>query len=349
MSAPSSRQRPKLVFVAPGRGIPFIEKDREILGHDYDVVFLSRAEMSRRDLLAAVRAALRSGEVALLYIWFVEPYDTPQMLWEAHRKGVPSAVVVGGYETVWYPEHGYGALSNWRNRLRMQLSFRLAGAVFPTSRVLHDEVLELAPYVESKLQMIELGIDSSFFDLPAAPKERLAVTVGRITRYQWQVKGLDIFAQASKALPDCRFMILGPCEEEPLRERLLGMGGPNLEVPGQRMTSAELRTVYQRASVYAQLSKRESFGVALAEAMSCGCTPVVSAAGALPEVAGGTGHVVPYGDVQAAARAIDSGLEDDGLAARSRVVEQYAPRNREQSLPEALRRRLGVSFEEIAA
>lgn len=349
MSAPSSYQRPKLVFVAPARGIPFVEKDRDILGHDFDVVFLSREELPRRELLAAVREVLRSGEAALLYVWFVEPYDTPQMLWEAHRQKVPSAVVVGGYETVWYPEHGYGALSNWRNRLRMQVSFRLAGAVLPTSRVLHDEVLQLAPHVASKLQMIELGIDSEFFSPVAQTKEALAVTVGRMTRYQWQVKGLDIFARASAAVPDCRFMILGPCAEAPLRDRLLEMGGPNLEVPGEQMSSEQLREVFRRASVYAQLSMRESFGVALAEAMACACTPVVSNVGALPEVAGGTGGVVPYGDVDAAARAIRAAIDDDGAAARRRVVEQYRPRKRELALPEALRRRLGVSFKEAAA
>ena len=354
MPAPPSSQRSKLVFVAPAAQIPFIEQDRETLAKDFDVAFVSRAGCERKQLLQQVRDLLRAGDVALLYIWFVEPYDTPQLLWEARRHGVPTAVVIGGYETVWFPEHGYGALSNWRNKLRMQLSLRMAGLVLPTSQVLFDEVMALAPGVKEKMHLLELGIDSEYFAPGPEPREQLAVTVGRITRYQWRVKGLDVFARASKHLPECRFLILGPCAESWIRESLLEMGGENLEVPGEQMSSAELRSVFQKAQVYAQLSIRESFGVALAEAMACGCTPVVSDAGALPEVVGGTGQVVPYGDEQAAARAIERGLSTGDLATgdltpRKRVASEYSPERRVQALRELLRLRLGVTGREAAA
>ncbi len=344
--APASR--PKILFVAPADGIPFIEQDRETLCQEFDVVFLSRADLPRQELFSRVREELKRGGYALVYVWFVEPYDTPQILWEARRAAVPSAVVVGGYETVWYPEHGYGALSSWRNRMKMHVSYRLAGLILPTSQVLYDEVARFSPSVAAKMLVVQPGIDSEYFCPASAARQELVVTVGRMTPFQWRVKGLDVFARASKLLPGVRFEILGPGTEPELRDRLLDMGGPNLEVQGEQLTSEQLRQRYREARVYAQLSMRESFGVALAEAMACGCVPVVSDAGALPEVAGGTGCVVPYGNADRAARAIEVSLKSSGVAARARVVEQYPPAARVDKLRESLGGRLGIRFEVAA-
>ena len=44
--------------------------------------------------------------------------------------------------------------------------------------------------------------------------------------------------------------------------------------------------------VYLQLSYYESFGVSVAEAIACGCVPIVTAGTALPEVCGIEGRVV---------------------------------------------------------
>ncbi|MFZ1687096.1 MAG: glycosyltransferase, partial [Flavobacteriales bacterium] len=57
--------------------------------------------------------------------------------------------------------------------------------------------------------------------------------------------------------------------------------------------------LYQRARFYAQLSISEGFGCALAEAMLCGAVPIVSDAGSLPDVAGGTGYVLKKKNAEA--------------------------------------------------
>jgi glycosyltransferase involved in cell wall biosynthesis len=53
-----------------------------------------------------------------------------------------------------------------------------------------------------------------------------------------------------------------------------------------RCTPLELRQHYRSSQYYFQLSYFEGFGVALAEAMACGCIPVVSTACSLPETSG---------------------------------------------------------------
>ncbi len=74
----------------------------------------------------------------------------------------------------------------------------------------------------------------------------------------------------------------------------------------------------------------EGFGLPAGEAMSCETAVVTSDGGALPEVVGDAGRVVPAGDSRALAGAIDELLQDPALrerlgqAARARIVEQFS-------------------------
>jgi glycosyltransferase involved in cell wall biosynthesis len=87
------------------------------------------------------------------------------------------------------------------------------------------------------------------------------------------------------------------------------------------MPRAEYIAILKSAKVYCQLSLEEMFGISLVEAMALGCVPVVSDHGALPGVVGGTGVVVPYGDVDATEKAIEKAMEMSGLPARCRSAQ----------------------------
>jgi glycosyltransferase involved in cell wall biosynthesis len=65
---------------------------------------------------------------------------------------------------------------------------------------------------------------------------------------------------------------------------------------------------------------REQFGRVLAEAMAAGVPVVGSSSGAIPEVIGEAGLVVPERDPVALAHAIDDVLGDAGL--RQRLIER---------------------------
>jgi glycosyltransferase involved in cell wall biosynthesis len=80
-------------------------------------------------------------------------------------------------------------------------------------------------------------------------------------------------------------------------------------------------------------SRHEGFGLPALEAMACGCPAVVSAVGALPEIAGDAGIV--YGrpdDVGALAavprRLVESPAERSRLAKTGREAAARAPRER---------------------
>ena len=72
---------------------------------------------------------------------------------------------------------------------------------------------------------------------------------------------------------------------------------------------------YSGALALSMVSRAEGFGLPPLEAMACGAPVVVSSAGALPEVAGPAALVVPPGDPEALAGALDRLVRDAGLRA----------------------------------
>jgi glycosyltransferase involved in cell wall biosynthesis len=65
---------------------------------------------------------------------------------------------------------------------------------------------------------------------------------------------------------------------------------------------------------------QEAFGVVALEAMACGCVPLVSRSGGLPDAAGAGGMTFDSGDSQALAQAIEELLDDPALLNRLRAA-----------------------------
>ncbi len=163
-----------------------------------------------------------------------------------------------------------------------------------------------------------------------APKERLVVMVANALSSTRRLRGWNTFAQASALVPDARFVLVGPNDEE--TAKALEALAPSLEITGQ-VTHDEVVAWMKRAKVYCQTSYRESFGIAVAEAMACACVPVATKGGALPEVAGDVGFYVEYGDAKGTAEAIISALgSEKGAKARERVQGMFSMERRESAL-----------------
>jgi glycosyltransferase involved in cell wall biosynthesis len=328
----------RLLFVAPHRRLSFVEQDLAALRGRWEVDVLLREDHPARHALPwQVARRLATRAYRLLFVWFAEPYDAPYLLLAARLLGVPSALVVGGYELAALPALGYGALASRGGRLQVRLALSLAGAVLPTSELLAAEARALGR--RRGVEVIPPGIDCDFFRPAEADRERLVVTVATLAEPTWRVKGLDTFAACSRLLPDVRFAVLGPCPDPAVAARLRALGGDNLAIEGRPLSPAELRAWYRRAAVYAQLSARESFGIAAAEAMACGCAPVAAATGGLPELVGDAGALVPPGDAEAAARAIAAALAPGpALAPRRRIESRFAAPRRGRALAAVVER-----------
>jgi glycosyltransferase involved in cell wall biosynthesis len=128
-------------------------------------------------------------------------------------------------------------------------------------------------------------------------------------------KGVDVLLAAHHALrrqghPDLKLVVAGPpgWGETPSLDR------PGVVAPG-RIDEATLDALYRGAAVLAVPSLSEGFGLPALEAMARGCPVVASKAGALPEVVGDAGVLVPPGDPDSLAAALDGILTDDAAAA----------------------------------
>jgi glycosyltransferase involved in cell wall biosynthesis len=115
-------------------------------------------------------------------------------------------------------------------------------------------------------------------------------------------------------------------------DHLRSIASKNVRFTGA-LPENELIRYYQDAKVYVQASTHEAFAVSLAEAMACECVPVVTDKGAIPEVVGGTGIYVAYGDPAATADGIEQALESDkGSAARQRIKNMFTIDERQKAL-----------------
>ena len=121
-----------------------------------------------------------------------------------------------------------------------------------------------------------------------------------------------------------------------VERRVAGLAPPNLQCPG-RLGHDELRALLWSAGVYAQLSWHETFGVSMAEAMLCGCVPVIRQSLALHEVAAHWAvEVDGEDDVDAIARAAAQARTIDRQAMYDDLADRFSLQRREEHLRRAL-------------
>lgn len=156
----------------------------------------------------------------------------------------------------------------------------------------------------------------------------LIVHVARLAPEKDQETLLLAMTQVVALFPECRLAILG---EGPLKERLVRMGADlglqgNLQWMGE---VAQVRPVLASARVSVLSSVTEGLPMAVLESLACARPVVATSVGAIPEVVGPAGLIVPPRDPDALAGAICSLLADPERAAamgrcgRERVLQRY--------------------------
>ncbi|MBR5319023.1 MAG: glycosyltransferase [Peptococcaceae bacterium] len=118
-------------------------------------------------------------------------------------------------------------------------------------------------------------------------------------------KTKDLLALA-KMLPESYEIILAG--SVPFADRL----PQNIKTVGYISSTEELAKLYSACDVYVHLSREDTFGKVIAEAISCGTPAVVYDSTACPEIVGeGCGYIVPTGDLDSALRAIEKLKRND--------------------------------------
>lgn len=291
----------------------FIKLDRELLAERYHV----HDWRQRRKLgnpLAALRAVRRvDGVVAWWATW--ESF-WPVLAARLLRK--PSLLIVGGFDVANIPEIGYGYQQGGPQKRLSRIVIRAASRLMTNSNYSLGEIERNLGIPPERVTVVHHGIPDPFATAEPREKERLAVTVGVVAQSNLYRKGHLPFVRAARELPDVRFVVVGKWADDAV-DTLRAEAGDNVELTGF-LSDEELHDLLLRARVYAQPSFHEGFGISVAEAMLARCVPVVTPAGALPEVVGDAGLVVPLEDL---ADGIRRALEMDGAAARERIVSEF--------------------------
>lgn len=301
----------------------FRKKDLEILKRHFEVTVFSKS-LDPSFFAESVRKIMG---IDIVFSWFATKRALYfALLSKLFRKRF--ILVSGGNDVVEMPEIGF--TFGFLRRLQVKTTLLLADRVLVFSDSSKASILELAP--RANVETVYVGaIDTGIFR-PDRPKEDLTVTVGIVSWGNVERKGLNTFVKAAAYLPVEKFAVIGRWEDDSI-DHLRSMSTPNVVFAGY-LPLDELVEWYRRARVYVQVSLHEGFGIAVAEAMSCECVPVVTREGAIPEVVGDTGYYVPYGDPKATAEAIEKALRDEekGKKARKRVIKLFSLERREKEL-----------------
>lgn len=250
----------------------------------------------------------------------------------AKAQGKPFVVVVGGYDTACLPGIDYGHQRGGVRALVARAVMALAARVVGISPFTMRELLALGVDPD-RSEMLPLGLDPARY-APVAPRDpALVVTTGGVNRSNLGRKGHEAFVRAAALVPEARFVLIGAWMDDAI-EHLAAIAPPNVTFTNR--VPHDVKTDWlARAAVVVQASQHEAFGLSLAEGMLCGAVPVVTRAGALPWVAGGTGVVVGSQDPQALADGIRRALALPAAArdaARARVLAEFTLAARAEGL-----------------
>jgi glycosyltransferase involved in cell wall biosynthesis len=270
--------------------------------------------------------------------------------------GIP--IVLHVHETL--PAHPLYALA-------MRLAQRHAAALLCVSAAAQDLAHSLGVPSE-KTRIVHNGVDSRFISPAARRRSSIVAAAGPgphigVFGVLEPRKAQHLFLEAAAALvsdfPEARFWVIGPAELKDKHayakrlERMASMPAlrGRVRFPGFQ---SDVGSWLAAMDVVVQCSlSLESFGMALAEALSLGRPVVASRVGGMPEVVrdGHTGLIVPPGDVPALAAALRRLLGDEQLRRRlgrnasADARARFAPATFCRAVAEAYAQTSGIEIE----
>jgi glycosyltransferase involved in cell wall biosynthesis len=326
--------RAKILFTST-LDLPFIADDVHLLNRHHDV-----ERLTTRGILAPLTILIHLLPVDLSYTWFASMYAFWVVLF-GHWLGKRSIIIVGGVDAAKRKDLGYGI---WLNPLKSRFvgfAIRRADRVLVVAPVLKDRLRQLCGYSGDNISWVPMGYDVTQW-VPAHSTQRQVLTVASCAdALLLRVKGIDFLVRCAEELPDVVFLVVGTSRETAL---LTGVPDAANVKYISHLTRSELANHYRCSHVYFLPSASEGMPNSLCEAMLCGCVPVATEVGAVPEILGPTGFKVQYGDVPGAVRALRAALaapESAGETARQRILDNFLLTRRESELLRIIEEILG--------
>ena len=170
------------------------------------------------------------------------------------------------------------------------------------------------------IRLIYNGIDTEVFR-PIESEKRLPMRIMATASADAPLKGvrylLEAFAQLLPRYPELELLLVGKLQPGGESAGLIEKLGLAANIRFESgISTTDLVRLYAQATLVVVPSVYEGFGLPAGEAMACGVPVVSTTGGALPEVVGGEGLLVPTKDASALASAVAGLLEDRSLRER---------------------------------
>ena len=193
-------------------------------------------------------------------------------------------------------ERKYIDVAQW-----METSVKYADEYVTVSEKLKEEVMDHYKILKEKIGVIPNAVCPKMF----YPKDNLRKDkrIGYVGRFSLE-KGIDKLPEIIEGVldgsNDAIFEIIAPIGNIPPTmkkveaqiDRLIQKYPERIIWHKKAVAREELNDFYNRCMVLIQPSKYESFGLTVLEAMACGCVPIVSDRGGLPEVVDNAGRYI---------------------------------------------------------
>ena len=192
--------------------------------------------------------------------------------------------------------------------------------IITVSQCAQQDIVRAFKIPPSRLTVVPNGIDmEQFHPLEGVARRpyRLIVTTSADT----PLKGLKHLLAAVSLLaskyPRLHLVVVGqPKKQSPILSLIRELGiGPRIRFTGF-ISQADYLREYAQACAAIVPSLYEGFGLPAGEAMACAVPVISTTGGALPEVVGDAGILVPPADAPALARAIDTLFQHPELSQR---------------------------------
>jgi glycosyltransferase involved in cell wall biosynthesis len=289
---------PRIVFYAPVSDLRLLEV---LEFYSEDLRSLESLGCNVHSTNSMVEAVRMEGDV--LYAWWWHSAVLAIAAWRL--RGRP--VIATGASHLFERSSSRRARSALRSALTI-VGMRLATENIAVSQI---EASKIRRVRSSHLRCIPHAVDTDFFHPDAKASSPVGIVVAQLNAASIERKGVDTAIRAveriRKSVPEFRLVLAGSITHDGravldrLRDEVDFAG---IDIMGE-VSREEKQRHMAEAWVSLQPSVYEGFGVSVLEAMACGTVPVCSHGGALPEVVGDGGIVLPVTSVKAVARAVE--------------------------------------------
>ena len=282
----------KVLFVYPSFST-FVKTDYEILSEEYEVTkyHFNQVKGNIRGLIQLLKQfiflCINGWKFDIFYIWFAD-YHSFLPVFFAKLFSTKSFVVVGGYDVARIRKLGYGAFITSVRGWAAKYSMKNCTLSLPVSSYVARKVKAITGRTNNFTIYNCINLEKAA--VPKQVKRDIILTVVKVDNQRtYLIKGLDTYIEIARQLPEFQFYIVGLDVNKFARE--ISEFPANTQVFGF-VEHQKLIEFYSRTMIYCQLSRSESFGVALAEAMFYGCISLIINEGGMPEIVGNDGIMV---------------------------------------------------------